>query len=498
MNIIFILPNQLFENNKLINKNTKVYIYEHPIYFTKYQYHKLKLILHRATMKNYAEYLQTNIGCKIKYLDYDYEINDVFKKYKNNRIDLYDPVDHDVIREFKKYSKTHNIELFIHDTPLFLSKLNDLNDYLKNGGTYHQTTFYIWQRKRLNILLNKNSKPIGNKWTFDTENREPYNKNFNVDAKFKLNENIHVQEAKRYVEKHFVDNIGRTDFYLPIDHPSAKKHLHKFLKDRLKNFGKYQDTVSKDIIFGSHSILSPLLNIGLLTPQYVIDQILKYYEQNKNIPLASVEGIIRQIIGWREIIRMMYIFKHKEMKNMNHFNHQHKLTKNWYNATTGIEPIDDLIIKVTKYGYLHHIERLMYIGNFLLLTEMNINDVFKWFMVFFIDSYQWVMEANVYAMSQFSTGPLLMTRPYFSSSNYIDKMSSYKKKPGIYKKILLNGEEYEWYEVWDALYYNFINNNKQEFSKNYAIASSVAHWKNKNIKTQNNLLKIAKGYLEKY
>ena len=492
MNTILILPNQLFENNSLINNASYVYIYEHPVYFTKYKYHKLKLILHRASMKNYADYIKKKYKCKVKYIEYNDQLN-----IKNTKIDLYDPVDHDVMRDLKEYAKKNNSTLFAHNTPLFLCNMEDLVDYLDKGGKYHQTSFYIWQRKRMQILVTKDDKPIGGKWTYDSENRLPFPNNFNNDAKFKNNDSPYVKEATRYVEKNFKNNPGETELYLPIDHVGAKLHLKKFLKERLKCFGPYQDAVSKDIIFGCHSVLSPLINIGIITPKYVVDEILEYYKSHKNIPLESIEGLLRQIIGWREIMRLMYMFKHKEMINMNHFKHKRKIGKDWY-FKSDIGPINDLIKKLLKYGYAHHIERLMYLSNFMLLNEFDPDDVFEWFMVFFIDSYQWVMEANVYAMGQYSTGPLLMSRPYFSSSNYIDKMSSYKTKNDIYDKIKLGNEEYEWFEIWNALYYNFIDNNKKEFSKNYAVASSVSHWNKKSKLEQDKLLRIAKKYFKIY
>jgi len=499
MDIVFILPNQLFQNNKLINKDTKVFIYEHPVYFTKYEYHKLKLILHRASMKQYADYLYKTKKCKVTYLEYNYNINTLFKKFSNKKVDMYDPVDHDVVKEYKSLSKKYKIELFMHDTPMFICTLPDLNEYLDKGDKYNQTSFYIWQRKRLDILVTKDKKPIGNKWTFDKENRLPFPDNVKKDIKFKANSDKYTKEAVNYIEKYFKDNLGENDLYIPIDHNGAKRHLNKFLKDRLNCFGPYQDAVDKDIVFGCHAVISPYLNIGLLTPDYVIDKIIKYYNSNKkSVKLQSVEAIIRQIIGWREIIRMMYMFKHGEMIKLNHFKHKNKLSNEWYTGETNIEPIDDIINKVLKYGYAHHIERLMYLGNFMLINKIKPSDVYKWFMCLFIDSYQWVMEANIYAMSQYSTGPMLMTRPYFSSSNYIKKMSNYNGKKDVYKKIKLGKDEYEWFEIWDALYYNFIKDNKTEFSKNYAIASAVGHWKRKSKSEQKELVTIANKYISIY
>lgn len=500
MSIILILPNQLFENNELIKDNSMIYLYEEPIFFTKFKFHKLKLILHRSTMKCYYDYLKSNYDNHINYIEYNENLKYILGKHKNKKLVLYDPVDFDIIKNLKKICKDLNIELFVKDSPLFLTKLNELLQYKKENEKFHQMTFYIWQRKRLNILLNKNKKPIGGKWTFDKENRLPFPDNFNDNKKLEINNNKYVEEAKNYINKNFANNPGEDELYLPINFKDSKKHLDKFLKQKLNCFGPYQDAVSKNIIIGCHSVLSPLLNIGLITPFYVINKVIDYYEKHKNnINFSSVEGFIRQIIGWRESIHYIYMFHHTELIKANHFNHTRKLEKEWYTADTGIEIIDDIIKKILKYAYAHHIERLMYLSNFMLLAKFDPKEIYKWFIsLVAIDSYQWVMEPNVYAMGQYSTGPLMMNRPYFSSSNYISKMSSYKKKPNLYKKIKLNDDEYEWYEIWDALYYNFINDNLKDFSKNYSTARSVSHWNKKSGKEKNKLLNLSKKYINIY
>lgn len=484
---VIILPTQLFEDNFILShqKNKqKVFLYEHPIYFTKYKFHKLKLILHRATMKRYSRFLSSN-GINVEYLEFDYDISAIFEKY--NKITMFDPIDHEITAEFNEYVDENGTNLIFVESPMFLTKPAE---FRKNFNNFHQTPFYIWQRKRLNILV-EGDKPLGGKWTFDSENRVPYSGDNHMDFNIIENNSAEVKEATKYVLRYFPDNIGDNIFYLPIDFEGAKQHLREFLKVRLCDFGLYQDAVSPDIIVGNHSMLSPFLNIGLLTPEYVIGEILKIYNKNdKKAPLSSVEAIIRQIIGWRELVRLMYHFNHEMMITSNHFNHNRKLGDEWCPAThtkkLNIAPIDHMINKVKKYAYLHHIERLMYVGNFMLLCEINPREVYDWFMIMFIDSYAWVMEANVYAMSQYSIGGVMMTRPYFSSSNYINKMSS----------SMFRGDD--WQEIWNALYYNFINANKVELAKNYATASSVAHFNKKSKGEQKELLDIAKRYLGEY
>jgi deoxyribodipyrimidine photolyase-related protein len=185
------------------------------------------------------------------------------------------------------------------------------------------------------------------------------------------------------------------------------------------------------------------------------------------------------------------------LETSNFFNHKNKIGKVFYLATTDIPPIDDLIKKVITFGYCHHIERLMYLGNFMLLCLINPQEVFRWFSELFIDAIgpDWVMMPNIYGMSQYSS-TFMMKKPYFSSSNYIDKMSCYKRKEGIYKKIELQNQLYEWYEIWDALYYNFIDIHQDKLKKIYSVANSVSNLKKK--ENREELFKIAKLYIKKY
>jgi deoxyribodipyrimidine photolyase-related protein len=509
METIFVFPNSLFEKNELLNKNTNVYIIEHPVYFTLYKYHKLKLILHRATMKRYFDFIKKKYKCNVNYVEYKTTLESTFKKIKTTKITFHDPVDHLVIKQLKSLAKKYKKQLVAKDTPLFMSNLKDLEEYKNKiyNKKYSHDSFYKWQRKRFDILMQKNGNPKGNKWSFDVKNRKPFSKDMTKNKNKiyipKKTNNKYIRKAVEYITKHFNNNPGSTDFYLPIDYDGAKKHFKKFMMERFDCFGPYQDAVSKNIPFGCHSIISPLLNCGLLTPEYVVINLEKYGLKN-NVPMASLEGIIRQIIGWREYVRMMYMFERKSFEKKNHLDHNKNLKKFWFNGidkskdfTTGFDLIDDMINKTMKNGYLHHIERLMYVGNFMILNQIKPKDTFDWFSSLFMDAYNWVMYPNVYGMSQYSAGPIMMTRPYFSSSAYISRMSDYKKGKS-FKTIKLSGKNYKWNEVWDAIYYNFIAKHKKEFEKNYAIAMQVRHWDNKSKKEQKELKKIASAYFKKY
>jgi deoxyribodipyrimidine photolyase-related protein len=425
-------------------------------------------------MRYYYDKLRLKYNSKVKYIEFDKIDNNHFK---NSIIHIYDPIDKPIIEKYKKLSQ----KILIYDTPLFLETREDLEEYRNkntNKKNYYHDNFYKWQRKRLNILIENREQPIGGKWSFDKENRNPYDKNYNED-KIITYSNKYIEEAKNYIKNNFNNNFGLVEYiYYPITHEDARIHLKNFIKKRLETFGKYQDGISNKVIFGSHSILSPLLNIGLITPDIVIKEVLYYYNTN-NKSLVSVEAFIRQLIGWRSYIRFIYIYHGSEMKTMNRLNHKKKLPKSWYNEGTKIRIVDDMITKVKKYGYLHHIERLMIMGNIGLLLKIDPKELYEWFMICFIDSYEWVMIPNVYGMSQYSLINIsMMTRPYISSSNYIKKMSNYKKE--------------DWYDKWDALYWNFVNDNREILKKIYAIAMQVKLLDKMETSRLSNYIKIAK------
>ena len=480
--MFLIFPHQLFYNIEHLSKDEQIYLIEEPRYFTDFKYHKLKLSYHRSTMKSYYKYLIKN-NITTEYIDF-YNVNENFYKSlinKNKNIYMYDPCDKKLVKNILKYIPN----IIIEDTLNFLINEKLINENINkfyNGQKYNHQNFYKWQRKRLNILIEKDGTPTGGRWSYDTENRKKLPKNTVIPPILKLNHNNYIDESKEYVEKYFNNNYGSLDnFIYPINHEDARKWLLQFLKYKFENFGIYEDAESNKDPFLFHSVLTPMMNIGLLTDNEVLYIVLKY--QHK-VPIESFEGFIRQIIGWRNYMYTLYVLEGEILVKLNFLNHKNKLNKKiMWTGETDILPIDNIINKIVDYGYAHHIERLMYLGNYMLLCMINPKDVYEIFMEWTIDAYDWVMIPNVYGMSQYSDGGNIMTRPYFSSSNYILKMSDYKKE--------------EWCILWDALYYNFINTHEKILEKNYATSRQVAFWRKKSKSQKKELLKISKEYLEK-
>ncbi len=268
--------------------------------------------------------------------------------------------------------------------------------------------------------------------------------------------------------KHFPDNPGScASPQYPIDHDGAAEWLDTFLHERFHLFGDYEDAILKGESWLWHSVLTPMLNCGLLTPRQVVNETLAFAEKH-DVPVNSVEGFVRQIIGWREFIHATYTDLGVEMRNGNHWNHTRPLPDSFYDGTTGIGPIDDTIHRILETGYCHHIERLMVLGGFMFLCEIDPDDIYRWFMEMFVDAYDWVMVPNAYAMSQHADGGLITTKPYFSGSNYIRKMSDWTGKEEA------DGEGANWAEIWDALYWTWIDKHADELAKNPRWAMMVS------------------------
>ncbi|ADO67182.1 putative photolyase [Cafeteria roenbergensis virus] len=478
---MFILfPTQLFRNIKLLN-DKEIYLVEEPFYFTRLQFHKLKIAYHRATMKKYFDDLKKK-KFNIKYIDFS-KVKELYHKYKTKHIEIYHPIDIPLLQQLK----THFKNIYIHPTINFTFNHLETTDIKKacfKNGKYYHDDFYKFQRKRLDIMM-INNKPLKDKYSFDNMNRKTFPKNIKIPELPKIKQNKYIKEAIKYTLEHFSKNYGSLEnFIYPISLTSSRNWFKIFLQERLKNYGPYQDAVDINKPFGFHAVISPMMNVGMLTDTEVIKISYEYYQTNKNnIPINSFEGFIRQVIGWRNYVYLIYLEEGDKIKQMNFLNHTNKLSNKWWEGNTGILPLDDIIKKIVNYAYAHHIERLMYLGNFLLISQVDPNEVYRIFMEWTIDSYDWVMVPNVYGMSQFSDGGLMMSRTYFSSSNYIQKMSNYKKSANL-----------EWWKIWDALYYNFINKHQKILKKNYATSRQVAHWTKKSKEEKQLLLNLAKKF----
>ena len=485
-----LFPHQLFRHHSILEQVDVIYLIEETLFFRQYAFHKQKIAFHRASMKAWERAL-TAQGKTCRYISSTEAASDVRTLIEtlageNKRLELHfiDPVDDWLTRRIMTQAGRFNITVVPYESPLFLNTKADLSPFFRQDKkSFFQTTFYKQQRKKLNILMEADGTPTGGKWTFDSDNRKKYPKGKTPPAVRWPKSDPFWDEAVAYTQKHFSENPGSLSSspLYPVTHDDAQSWLQQFLNERFHDFGAYEDAIVQQEGVLHHSLLSPLLNVGLMSPHDVVMQSLEFADTHA-VPLNSTEGFVRQMIGWREFIRGIYACKGTVMRTRNFWGFDRKIPASFYDGSTGIEPVDSTIRKVLETGYCHHIERLMILGNFMLLCEFDPDEVYRWFMELFIDAYDWVMVPNVYGMSQFADGGLFATKPYISSSNYVRKMSNYASG--------------DWQPIWDGLFWRFMHHHKDFFKSNPRLSMLMHSYDRMSEEKRREHLSVAETFIE--
>jgi len=469
MKLFFILGNQLFPPKYLDRfKNDHLFFMSEDYELCTYEkHHKLKILLFLSAMRSYSDNLKKN-KFKVEYTKIDSsdfkknyldKIKKIIYSKKIKEITSFEVEDKFFEKKVQSFVKKKNLVWNKIKSPMFLNSREEFNDYLSKNKRPFMATFYKSTRQKLNILMKKDRNPEGGKWSFDEDNRKKLPKNTKVPKFPTINETKHTKNLKPIIEKMFKDHPGSTqNFWFATEYNDVVKLLNFFLKEKSNLFGDYEDAVDQgnNILF--HSALSPYINLGLITPEFIISKTLEFHKKNK-IRLNSLEGYVRQVIGWREFMRGVYQKYSDEMETKNFFKQNRKMKHSWYEGTTGLPPLDHAIKNALKYGWSHHIERLMILSNIMNLCELNPKIVYKWFMEMFVDSSDWVMVPNVYGMGLFSDGGIFATKPYICGSSYFMKMMDFKKG--------------DWCNTMDGLYWRFINRNRSFFLKNPRLSMMV-------------------------
>ena len=341
VNLVF--PHQLFEKNALLDNDCETYIIEEHLFFKHYKFHKQKIAFHRASMKAYTDFLMLQ-NTSVVYIAATNEKSDIRVFLEEiiasgvTQINFYDPVDNWLSKRINSFSDRMHVNML--DTPYFINSNEDLSPFFRaDKKSFFQTTFYKQQRVKHNVLMEKDGSPRGGKWTYDIDNRKKYPKGQVPPVIQFPKSSPYWEEAIQYVGTHFKDYPGELEAkrIYPITFEETNEWLVRFLKERFEEFGIYEDAIVKEEIFLNHSLLSPLMNCGLISPREVINQSVLFAKKNE-IPLNSLEGFVRQIMGWREFIRGIYMCKGSFSRTQNFWGFERKIPKSFYDGTTGIEP----------------------------------------------------------------------------------------------------------------------------------------------------------------
>ena len=459
---------------------------------TRQRHHRQKLVLFLAAMREHADALRTS-GHRVEYHElperraarpFEEVLTEFVDRHRLAELVHFEIEDHFFADRIHAFCAQHGLAQRIVDSPMFLTSRTAFAAYLARTRRPLMAGFYVEQRKRLKVLLRTDGTPEGGRWSFDEDNRHKLPRTLHPPEVSPAPITAHAQAVIRMVDERFPDHPGRGgDFWWPVRRVDALAWLERFLAERFADYGPYQDAITQrsDTVF--HSALSPMLNLGLILPQEVLEAVLGH-TRDARIPVNSVEGFVRQLIGWREFVRGIYHHFDERQCSSNHFGAHRLLADSWWDGSTGIPPLDDAIRMALRRGWTHHILRLMVIGNLMNLCEIEPACAHDWFMAMHVDSSDWVMGPNVYGMALFSDGGVFATKPYVAGSNYLRKMSDYGKGP--------------WCDVVDGLYWRFVARHRNVFSGNQRLSMMVRQFDRIDSGRRETILAAAEAFLARH
>jgi deoxyribodipyrimidine photolyase-related protein len=309
----------------------------------------------------------------------------------------------------------------------FLCSREEFARFARGKRELRMEFFYRQMRKAHRVLLDAAGAPEGGAWNYDVDNRGGFPKSGpgDIAAPARFEPDAVTREVIDLVERHFPQHPGDLrNFAWPVTRAQALAALQRFVDARLEHFGRFQDAMWTDMPFGWHALLSSSMNLKLLDPREVIAVAEAAYRK-RQLPLASVEGFIRQVLGWREFIRGVYWLFMPEMGQANHYEHRRKLPTWYWTGATRMNCMRHCVGQTLAHGYAHHIQRLMVTGQFALLAEIEPQQVCDWYLAVYVDAVEWAELPNVAGMALYADGGKFTSKPYVASGQYIKRMSNY-------------------------------------------------------------------------
>ncbi len=469
--LCLVLADQLYQQHSALKLECDFVMIESMKACKKLPYHKFRLAYLLTAMRHYCDFLRDK-GKRVHYfnLEQNQDFTDVLAELseKYSTILYCDVDDKPVSYKLRSISLKYFKNYQILESPKFLTTKDQFREYLGSKTTKRllMQDFYIWQRQRLNLLLDKDNQPLGGKWSLDVLNRQKLPKTKKIPTRNWSYPSTHFETVKGIINKYFPSNPGElNNLWLPITFAQSHTALQNFFELCLADFGDFEDALTDRDNFVFHSVISPMLNLGLLTPQQVILELQSFLQKNPDIlaqKLNSVEGFVRQIIGWREWVKGVYDnFYDDNWRSLNFFGSTEPLPRYFYNLQKAYTdkdleqntPLRLVLQKVHKLSWCHHIERLMILGNWMTINRYSPSECYDWFRSQFVDAFEWVMVPNVYGMGLFADGGIFATKPYIAGGNYIKKMSDYSD----YKN---------WEKIWTDKFWEFLWLHQKYFSQN--------------------------------
>ena len=470
-------------------------------------HHKKKIAFLFSAMRHFAEELEAD-GVSVIYGRLDDkdnqgsltgQIRQAVKRVKPSRIIVTEPGEYRVLEMMKTWQNLFNIPVEIRPDDRFLANHADFANWAKNKKQLRMEFFYREMRKKYSILMEPDGTPTGGEWNFDKDNRKPPKSGMVLPPRLSHKKSDITKAVLALVKARFDNHFGALDpFPFAVTRAEALKELDHFIEHILPNFGSYQDAMVAGEPYLYHSLLSTYLNAGLLLPLEICQKAEQAYRK-RTAPINSVEGFIRQILGWREYIRGIYWYFMPEYGERNTLSATRPLPDFYWGAPTSLYCVAEAVRHTREHAYSHHIQRLMVTGNFALLAGLDVKAVQNWYLAVYSDAYEWVEMPNTLGMALFADGGIVASKPYAASGKYINRMSNYCKQCK-YDPNEMTGENAC---PFNSLYWDFLLRHEDKFRGNQRMPYVFSTWdqfapeKKNAIRKQavTNLIKMDKGSL---
>ena len=395
--------------------------------------HKARIALFLAAMRHCAEDLRRD-GVPLAYLAIGTHahasLGDAWRKEiaarRPARVRCVEPGDWRVLEMLQRACEEAGVALDVVPDPHFLCTREDFESWAGDRDTLRMEFFYRWMRRRTGVLMDGDD-PAGGRWNYDAENRKGFGAKGpgRVPPRPMFAPDPITRDALADVERHFPGHPGSlASFNWPVTPHDARRALDAFVRERLPQFGRFQDAMWTGMPFGWHALLSAAMNLKLLDPRDVLAVAEGAYRSGR-APLAATEGFVRQALGWREFVRGVYWRDMPGLAEANHFGHERPLPAWYWTGETGMNCMRETIGQTLAHGYAHHVQRLMITGNFALITELSPQAVCDWYLAAYVDAVDWVERPNTAGMALYADGGRFTSKPYAASGQYVRRMSNF-------------------------------------------------------------------------
>ncbi len=501
-NLILVLGDQLSRNNPALREARKTVdtilmaeVKDEATY-VRHNRHKIALIF--AAMRQFRDALSSD-GYTVQYYEYDDGIESLGKAVEAalsagdyGGVEVTEPGEHRLLKSMQQWSQAYGTGVNILPDDRFLCSIDGFNEWADSQKALRMEFFYRRMRKRYGLLLEADGKPCGDKWNYDQDNRKGWRNQVDVPERTQRRYDDTTKAVLALVEEAFPDNPGDlSTFNYAVTAHQAQAALDWFCENGLKDFGTYQDALAEESPWMFHSLVSMYINIGLLEPLAVCQQVERAWRDGK-CELAAAEGFIRQVLGWREYIRGIYWRFMPEYKHKNHFEARRALPDWFWTGETDMRCLSRALKQSLDLGYGHHIQRLMVIGNFALLAGLDVEEVCDWYLAVYVDAFEWVELPNTLGMALHADGGLMASKPYAASGKYIQKQGNHCADCR-YSPSKMTGDGACPY---NALYWHFIDRHFDSLSNNGRMGLIINNWKKRDPDEREVILTWAEQSLE--